>query len=105
MKGLSSLIDMTKFGVFNHGDTEPLQVYEGDCFASTPPYTTVIVYSKDGGSLREVALIHVADGQSMKEISPPTGPARAYSSVPQIISSTEMALAQCQGLFSCPPRS
>jgi hypothetical protein len=58
---------MTKFGLFNHSDTEPVQVYEGDCLESTPPYTTVIVYSNDGGSLREVALIHVADGQSVKE--------------------------------------
>jgi hypothetical protein len=61
---------MTKYGLFNDGDTEPLQVYEGDCLESTPPYTTVIVYSDDGGSLREVALIHVADGQSVKEINP-----------------------------------
>jgi hypothetical protein len=61
---------VTKFGLFNHGDTEPLQVYEGACLESTPPYTTVIVYSNDGGSLREVALIHVAEGQSVKEISP-----------------------------------
>ena len=58
---------MTKFGLFNHGDSEPLQVYEGDVLTSDPPYTTVIVYSKDGGSLREVALIHVADTQSVKE--------------------------------------
>jgi hypothetical protein len=61
---------LTKYGLFNQGDTEPLQVYEGDCFASTPPYTTVIVYSKDGGGLREVALIDVADGQSVKEFDP-----------------------------------
>lgn len=61
---------MTKFGLFNDGDSEPLQVYEGDVLGSPPPYTTVIVYSKDGGSLREVALIHVADGQSVKEIRP-----------------------------------
>jgi hypothetical protein len=61
---------MTKFGLFNHGDSEPLQAYEGDILKSDAPYTTVIVYSNDGGNSREVALIHVADGQSVKEISP-----------------------------------
>jgi hypothetical protein len=59
---------MSKFGLFNYGDPEPLQTYDGDTLKSNPPYVTIVVYSTDGQSLREMAVIHLDKGQSVKVI-------------------------------------
>jgi hypothetical protein len=58
---------MTDFGLFNYGDSEPLQIYQGDFLKSNPPYVAILV-SNDGGGSREMAVVLLDKGQSLKVI-------------------------------------
>jgi hypothetical protein len=58
-----------RFGLFNQGDSEPLEVHEGDCVQMVQPQ--IVEVMRDGGyndTPKTVAYIHLGPGQSVREI-------------------------------------
>jgi hypothetical protein len=69
---------MATFGVFDSSDTEPVQVYEGDYLQLEPPYSIIYKYTSGNRSTAaEVAHIHLAKGQAVKEV--PAGTQVGYA--------------------------
>jgi hypothetical protein len=55
-----------KYGLFGGNVKEPMQTYEGNALKQDKEY--VYIYRRTGDTQQQVAAIHLAPGQSVKEI-------------------------------------
>jgi hypothetical protein len=54
-----------RYGLFYHGDDDPVEEYEGDSILLRQPYIEV---ARMGDRYEVVALIHLQPGQTVREI-------------------------------------
>ena len=54
-----------RFGLFNQGDREPIEEYEGDFCELRSPYVEIF---KEGDTPKRIAQIHLGPGQGVRVI-------------------------------------